>query len=65
MTKTEAFALMGCSGPVELAEALNITSGAISQWPDDRIPALRAYQIKEMVNKRERRSRKHSREATP
>jgi DNA-binding transcriptional regulator YdaS (Cro superfamily) len=35
----------------ELAKALGITPGAISQWGED-VPALRAYQITELMQAR-------------
>ena len=46
MKKTEAIKLFG--GLSELAEALGITTQAISQWGDD-VPQLRVYQINEII----------------
>lgn len=48
MTTKEAVAMFGGSRR-RLAEALGITVQAISQW-GDRVPELRAYQIREIVN---------------
>jgi DNA-binding transcriptional regulator YdaS (Cro superfamily) len=50
MTKTEAIAEFGTAKA--LADALGITEGAVSQWPEDRIPELRIYQIIEIITAR-------------
>lgn len=46
MTKDEAISLFG--SPAKLARALAISKGAVSQWPDDQIPELRALQIEKI-----------------
>ncbi|KAA0915787.1 Cro/CI family transcriptional regulator [Psychrobacter sp. ANT_WB68] len=52
MTKNEA--LKVANGSVnELARMLGIKHPAISQWDDEKIPELREYQIKEIIDKRE------------
>ncbi|MEK6203301.1 MAG: Cro/CI family transcriptional regulator [Psychrobacter sp.] len=52
MTKDEA--LQVADGSVnELARMLGIRHSAVSQWSDERIPELREYQIKEIIDKRE------------
>lgn len=51
MTKTEALKHFG-SGPGaqrRLAEALGISAPAVSQWPEERIPELRALQIERLL----------------
>ncbi|MDC5136824.1 Cro/CI family transcriptional regulator [Acinetobacter baumannii] len=48
MTKTEALALLECS-VTELACKLSISTQAISQWPDEKIPLAREYQIRDLV----------------
>lgn len=44
MTKSEALALLDCT-VTQLAAKLGITHNAISQWPEERIPLVREYQI--------------------
>jgi len=56
MTKSEALSYFGSA--VELAGKLGIYPSAISQWPDEQIPQLREYQIKELVIARSRRQKK-------
>lgn len=52
MTKDEA--LRVADGSVnELARMLGIKHSAVSQWSDEKIPELREYQIKEIIDKRE------------
>lgn len=52
MTKDEA--LQVADGSVnELARMLGIKHSAVSQWNEERIPELREYQIKEIIDKRE------------
>lgn len=52
MTKAEA--LQVADGSVnELARMLGIRHSAVSQWSDEKIPELREYQIKEIIDKRE------------
>ena len=52
MTKDEA--LQVADGSVnELARMLGIRHSAVSQWSDEKIPELREYQIKEIIDKRE------------
>ncbi|MDC4992502.1 Cro/CI family transcriptional regulator [Acinetobacter baumannii] len=48
MTKTEALALLECS-ITELAYKLSISTQAISQWPEEKIPLAREYQIRDLV----------------
>lgn len=49
--KTED-AIKAFGSPKELAAALGITREAIYQWGDD-VPELRAYQIRELLAKRQ------------
>lgn len=52
MTKDEALQI--ADGSVnELARMLGIKHSAVSQWSDEKIPELREYQIKEIIDKRE------------
>lgn len=52
MTKDEA--LQVADGSVnELARMLGIRHSAVSQWSDEKIPELREYQIKGIIDKRE------------
>ncbi len=44
MTKSEALTLLDCT-VTQLAAKLGITHNAISQWPEERIPLVREYQI--------------------
>ncbi|MCK4088293.1 hypothetical protein HCY58_14725 [Acinetobacter radioresistens] len=60
MTKTEALTLLDCS-ITQLAEKLEITHNAISQWPEDRIPLAREYQILDLANGKQ--PIKHDKEA--
>lgn len=46
MKKTEAIEIFGSEA--KLAQALNLSRSAVSQW-GDTVPPLRAYQIKEIV----------------
>lgn len=48
MTKTEALALLECS-VTELASKLSISTQAISQWPEEKIPLAREYQIRDLA----------------
>lgn len=48
MTKAEALGLLGCS-VTQLAEKLGITHNAVSQWPAEKIPLAREYQIKDLA----------------
>ncbi|MFX6709085.1 Cro/CI family transcriptional regulator [Acinetobacter baumannii] len=48
MTKTEALALLEC-GVTELAYKLSISTQAISQWPEEKIPLAREYQIRDLA----------------
>lgn len=49
MKKAEAIKKFG--GASDLAKALGITHSSVSQWSDD-VPALRVYQIKEILEKK-------------
>lgn len=49
MTKQEAFELLGVNG-VELAAMLGIKPSAIYQWPENKIPLAREYQVRDLVN---------------
>lgn len=52
MTKKDA--LKVADGSVnELARMLSIKHSAVSQWDDEKIPKLREYQIKEIIQKQE------------
>ncbi|MDC4372921.1 Cro/CI family transcriptional regulator [Acinetobacter baumannii] len=48
MTKTEALALLEC-GVTELAHKLSISTQAISQWPEEKIPLAREYQVRDLA----------------
>lgn len=48
MTKSEALQLLNCS-VTQLAEKLEITHNAISQWPENKIPLAREYQIRDLA----------------
>ena len=48
MRKSEALELLECS-VTQLAKKLGITHNAISQWPEDKIPLAREYQIKDLA----------------
>lgn len=52
MTKTEALALLNC-GVSELAYKLSISTQAISQWPEEKIPLAREYQIRDLAEGKE------------
>ncbi|WP_415872120.1 Cro/CI family transcriptional regulator [Acinetobacter pittii] len=52
MTKTEALALLDC-GVTELAYKLSISTQAISQWPEEKIPLAREYQIRDLAEGKE------------
>jgi len=57
MTKTEALALLECS-VTELAYKLSISTQAISQWPEEKIPLAREYQIRDLADGNEPLQRK-------
>lgn len=38
MTKQDAMEALGCDTLTQLADVLNITQGAVSQWPDPLPP---------------------------
>lgn len=48
MTKSEALTLLDCT-VTQLAAKLGITHNAISQWPEERIPLVREYQIRDLL----------------
>ncbi len=48
MTRQEAFELLGVNG-VELAGLLGIEPPAVYQWPKDKIPLAREYQILDLA----------------
>ena len=48
MTKDEAFKLLDVNG-VELAGMLGIEPSAVYQWPDQKIPLAREYQIRDLA----------------
>lgn len=52
MTKQEAFNLLKVNG-VQLADLLGIKPAAVYQWPEDKIPLAREYQIKDLAAGRE------------
>ncbi|MDQ9019885.1 Cro/CI family transcriptional regulator [Acinetobacter sichuanensis] len=51
MTKQEAFNLLKVNG-VGLAGLLGIEPSAVYQWPENRIPLAREYQIRDLANGR-------------
>lgn len=48
MTKQEAYELLNVNG-VGLADLLGIEPSAVYQWPKDRIPLAREYQILDLA----------------
>ncbi|WP_151956088.1 Cro/CI family transcriptional regulator [Acinetobacter guillouiae] len=52
MTKTDALKLLDCT-ITQLAEKLGISHNAISQWPENKIPLAREYQIRDLANGKE------------
>ncbi|MFI8146959.1 Cro/CI family transcriptional regulator [Acinetobacter sp. ABJ_C5_2] len=48
MSKDEAFKLLGVNG-VGLAGLLGIEPSAVYQWPDQKIPLVREYQIRDLA----------------
>ncbi|WP_180109393.1 MULTISPECIES: Cro/CI family transcriptional regulator [unclassified Acinetobacter] len=48
MTKQEALKLLNCN-VADLALKLEISSQAISQWPETKIPLMREYQIRDLA----------------
>lgn len=48
MTKQEALKLLNCS-VADLALKLEISSQAVSQWPEKKIPLMREYQIRDLA----------------
>ena len=48
MTKQEAYKLLGVNG-VELAGLLGIEPSAVYQWPNNKIPLAREYQIRDLA----------------
>ncbi|HFX6520116.1 Cro/CI family transcriptional regulator [Acinetobacter nosocomialis] len=57
MTKDEACALLSVNG-VELAKLLGIKPSAVYQWPEQKIPLAREYQVKEIFAKRRKTSKR-------
>jgi DNA-binding transcriptional regulator YdaS (Cro superfamily) len=51
MSKQEAVEIFGSAR--KLAESLGISEAAVSQWNDDMIPELRAFQIKAILAARQ------------
>jgi phage terminase Nu1 subunit (DNA packaging protein) len=49
VTKNEALELLSCNITL-LAELLEISTQAISQWPDHEIPLAREYQIRDLAS---------------
>ncbi|CEI54505.1 hypothetical protein [Acinetobacter bereziniae] len=49
MTKTDALRLLDCT-VTQLAEKLGISHNAISQWPENKIPLAREYQIRDLAD---------------
>ncbi len=49
MTKSDAIKVFGTQE--KLADVLGISQAAISKFPEDQIPKLREYEIKEKVEK--------------
>ncbi|ENV48079.1 hypothetical protein P255_01447 [Acinetobacter brisouii CIP 110357] len=52
MTKQEAYELLGVNG-VGLANLLGIDPAAVYQWPNDRIPLAREYQVRDLASGKE------------
>ena len=52
MTKQEAYELLKVNG-VELAGLLGIEPSAVYQWPENKIPLAREYQIRDLANGKE------------
>lgn len=50
MTRNDALALLKCSSSLELAQKLNISPAAVSQWNEDAIPLLREFQINKLYD---------------
>ena len=48
MTTTEAKDALNCVSDADLARALGISTSAVSQW-GERVPPLRAYQIRDLL----------------
>lgn len=48
MTRQEAYKLLGVNG-VELAKLLGIEPSAVYQWPSNKIPLAREYQIRDLA----------------
>ncbi|WP_288404602.1 Cro/CI family transcriptional regulator [uncultured Acinetobacter sp.] len=48
MTKQEALKLLKCN-VTDLALKLGISSQAISQWSENKIPLVREYQIRDLA----------------
>lgn len=48
MTKKDALKLLDCT-ITQLAEKLGISHNAISQWPENKIPLAREYQIRDLA----------------
>ena len=48
MTKHEALKLLGVNG-VELAKLLGVEPSAVYQWPENKIPLAREYQIRDLA----------------
>ncbi|MFW1995196.1 Cro/CI family transcriptional regulator [Acinetobacter sp. NyZ410] len=49
MTKQEALKLLGVNG-VELAKLLGVEPSAVYQWPENKIPLAREYQIRDLAD---------------
>ncbi|NWK75706.1 hypothetical protein D9K79_11390 [Acinetobacter cumulans] len=52
MTRQEALALLKVNG-VELASLLGIKPSAVYQWPENKIPLAREYQIRDLAKGKE------------
>jgi len=52
MTKKEALAHFGGSMR-KLAEALGLSTQAVHRWPQEKVPELRQYQIRDILAKRD------------
>lgn len=59
MTKQEAFNLLKVNG-VQLADLLGIKPSAVYQWPEDKIPLAREYQIKDLAAGRKPIKKNHA-----
>lgn len=58
MTKQEAMEELGCDTLTQLAEALNITLGAVSQWPE-KLPEHAIRRVHAALYRRSKHGKRH------